>query len=219
MSDREINSKLYKNMSITIMEDIREEILNDIICPGEKISYQQLIDKYHSNILQVRSALRSLELEGLITADSDRAVYVSELSADKARQIFETRIILELGAIELSIPNLKAKDIKRAYEYINLLDKASSGKELSQYNTELHNLLYSGCNNEYLLKMIDKLHRFVERYMRLYLLERGHNELSQEYHNKIVAAAHSGNIDEAKSYLRQHMTLAMDQLVEALESK
>lgn len=210
--------RVYQNLPAIITEELREAILNGELAAGERLKQEEIASRFQSSLIPVREALRSLEMEGLVTIYPNKGAVVSELSSDEVKQIFETRIILELGALELSIPNLDAEDIAKAQDYIDLLDKADSGKALSSYNREFHHILYGRCNNDYLLNLVNGLHRNVERYMRVYLLDHYHHDLSQTYHKKILEAVKERNIEKAQVRLRIHMKMAMDQLVAAIKT-
>ena len=211
------NGRVYQNLPAIIVEELREAIFRGEIKAGQRLKQEEIAQRFESSLIPVREALRSLETEGLVTFYPNKGAIVSQLSSEEVRQIFETRIILEQGALGLSIPKLTETDIEEAVKYIALLDAATTGKELSNYNKELHNLLYRHCNNKHLLNMIDGLHHNVERYMRPYLLNEHNNELSQEYHRKIVSAAKAKQIQKAKEYLETHMEMAMSDLINALD--
>lgn len=211
------NARVYQNLPSIIADELREAILRGEIKAGQRLKQEEIAQRFESSLIPVREALRSLEKEGLVTFYPNKGAIVSQLSSEEVRQIFETRIILEQGALALSIPNLTETDIEEAMTYIELLDTVSAGKELSNYNKDFHNILYRHCNNKYLLDMIDSLHRNVERYMRPYLLNEYNNELSQTYHRKIVSAAKAKQINKAKDYLETHMEMAMCDLINALD--
>ncbi len=210
------NGRVYQNLPSIIVEELREAILEGEIKAGQRLKQEEIAQRFQSSLIPVREALRSLETEGLVTFYPNKGAIVSQLSSEEVRQIFETRIILEQGALSLSIPNLTEADIQEAVKYIELLDTANTGKELSHYNKGLHSALYRRCNNKYLLNMIDSLHQNVERYMRPYLLNEYNNELSQTYHRKIISAVQEKQIQKARENLETHMEMAMCDLINAL---
>lgn len=206
----------YQNLPGIITKALREAILDGELTAGTRLKQVEIAAQFDTSLIPVREALRSLEQEGLVTIYPNKGAVVSGLSPKQAQEIFNTRIILELGALELSIPHLQPDDIAQCRKLIDQLDKADSGNELSQLNRELHTRLYRWCGNDYLLQLIQTLHRNVERYMRVYLLDHYNNDLSQTYHRKIVAAAAEKNIAPACQLLRTHMELARDNLLAAI---
>lgn len=209
--------RTYQNLPTVIAEELREAILNGELQAGDKLKQEDIAKRFGSSLIPAREALRNLETEGLVTFYPNKGAFVSALSLNKVREIFETRIYIELGALELSIPNLTTEDLAEAEATIALLDRAESGKDLSNYNRQFHSLLYSRCDNGFLLELINSLHRNIERYMRRYLIDHYNNELSQETHRQILRAVKNRDAVQAKFYLEAHMRTAMEGLIEALQ--
>lgn len=212
-------SRTYQNLPAVIADELREAILNGEIQAGEKLKQEDIAKRFNSSLIPAREALRNLEAEGLVTFYPNRGAFVSELSLENVREIFETRIYIELGALELSIPNLEPGDIAEAEAVIALLDTSVTGKELSNRNRLFHSLLYRRCGNGFLLELINSLHRNIERYMRQYLVNLYNNDLSQDTHRKILQAVKDKDVPSAKSQLEHHMRTAMTGLIEALKNE
>lgn len=208
--------KLYQNLPALIAEELREAILNGELESGTQLKQEEIARRFDSSLIPVREALRNLETEGLVTFFPNKGAFVSRLSSERAREVFETRILIEKGALALSIPNLTDKDLATAAQLIEALDKAQSGKALSRLNMELHHAFYSRCGNGFLLDLIESLHDQVERYMRRYLIEHLNNDVSQDFHRRILKAVEEKNTQQACEDLEQHMRLAMGSLMEAL---
>lgn len=207
---------VYRNLPAVIADELREAILNGEIEAGNKLKQEEIAGRFNSSLIPVREALRNLEAEGLVTFFPNKGAFVSTLSATAIREIFETRIFLEQGALELSIPNLIAEDLEQAEAALHQLDLTDTGRDLSYYNRIFHRTLYSRCGNDYLLALIDTLHRNIERYMRRYLADQYNNEQSQKSHRDIVKAVRLGDTAAAKAALKVHMDTAVERLVLAL---
>lgn len=209
--------RTYQNLPAVIAEELREAILSGELGDGEKLKQEEIAGRFGSSLIPVREALRSLESEGLVTFYTNRGAFVSALSLQRVRDIFETRIFIETGALRLSVPHLLPGDLKKAQEAVDRLDRAETGRELGYYNRLFHSILYSRCGNQYLLDLIDSLHRNVERYMRRYLVDHYNNDLSQDTHRRILTAIRAGEGAEACAHLERHMATAMEGLLRALQ--
>ena len=172
--------------------------------------------RFSSSLIPVREALRNLETEGLVTFFPNKGAYVSTLSQTAMREIFQTRIFLEQGALELSIPHLQEVDFRQAENALCKLDSARTGKDLSHFNRIFHHTLYSRSGNDYLIALINTLHSNIERYMRRYLSDHYNNEHSQTTHRKILQASRRGDVTQAKATLRLHMETAVQRLIALL---
>jgi len=212
-----MTSSTYQNLPQIIAEALREDILDGKLTPDSRLKQVEIAARFATSLIPVREALRTLEQERLVTIYPNRGARVSALSVQEIEEIFNTRIILETGALELAVPLLTARDITEVETLIDRLDRAERGRDLSRLNHELHTALYRPCGNGCLLELIATLHRNVERYMRHYLLDHYNNDLSQSYHRRIVRAAADRDAVAACGHLRTHMTLARDNLVAAVK--
>lgn len=206
----------YQNLPQIITESLREAILEGELPAGSRLKQIQIAEQYGASLIPVREALRTLEQEGLVTLIPNKGALVSALSAREVADIFGTRIILEIGAFELSCPKLDKEDLAECNDLIDQLDAATTSNQLSSLNRELHTCLYRHCDNVYLLELIHTLHSNVERYMRLYLKEHYNNDLSQDYHRKIVNAVTKSEFLLSSQLLAKHMEMAQENLTQAL---
>lgn len=213
------SSRTYQNLPAIIAGELREAILDGELESGAQLKQEEISRRFDSSLIPVREALRNLETEGLVTFYPNKGAFVSGMSSERAREIFETRILIEKGALAMSIPRLLKKDFKAAQRLVDQLDQAKTGKALSQLNMDFHTILYGRCGNTFLLELIENLHYQVERYMRRYLIEHLNNDLSQEFHRRILSAAEEKKIDEACFDLEQHMRMAMGSLIDALKKE
>lgn len=209
-------TRTYQNLPAVIADELREAILNGEIQAGEKLKQEDIAKRFNSSLIPAREALRTLETEGLVTFYPNKGAFVSALSLEKVKEIFETRIYIEMGALECSVPNLTPEDFEEAERILSWMDSDATGKNLSEHNRMFHNLLYGGCGNRFLMELVGTLHRNIERYMRPYLADHGNNDRSQDTHRKILQAAREKNAPQAKAYLESHMRAALEDLIAAL---
>src|SRR5581483_8281538 len=90
---------------------LQQRILDGVLRPGERIDLDAIAQELAVSRTPVRTALRQLESEGLVTIYPHRAVMVSELSADDLEQIYAVRIHLETLAAQMAVPNLTDSDL------------------------------------------------------------------------------------------------------------
>lgn len=209
-------ARTYQNLPAVIADELREAILNGERRAGEKLKQEEIAQLFNSSLIPVREALRNLEAEGLVTFYPNKGAFVSEISYEQVREIFETRIYIELGALALSIPNMTEAELAQAEAILDRMDTLESGKDLSDSNRDFHNILYSRCGNRFLQELINALHRNIERYMRQYLTDHCSNDLSQDTHRKILHAVRNRDVAAAQGFLETHMRTAMLRLMDVL---
>ena len=195
----------YCTLPGMITHSLREAILSGELSGGVQLKQEELASKFNVSMSALREALKSLEAEGLVKFYPNRGAVVSELSASEAQEIFDIRLYLELGALELAIPNLNETELATAAELLKEADGESQSQRWSTLNWKFHETLYQAANRPKLLSLIQTMHNNVERYMRLYLSAMHHQEKSQKEHRLLLEACANGDIKAAQKVLRKHM--------------
>jgi DNA-binding GntR family transcriptional regulator len=195
----------YRTLPGMITNILREAILSGELSGGVQLKQEELASKFNVSMSALREALKGLEAEGLVRFFPNRGAVVSELSADEAREIFDIRLFLELGALELAIPNLTEADLAEAKEILKESDNEIHGNRWSELNWHFHETLYCSAKRPKLLSLIQNMHNNVERYMRLYLSTMNYQAKSQEEHWKLLNACAQRDIKAAQELLRKHM--------------
>lgn len=195
----------YRTLPGMISNILREEIISGKLSGGVQLKQEELALKYGVSLSVLREALKSLEAEGLVVFYPNRGAIVSELSADEAGEIFDIRLFLELGALELAIPNLTDADIAEAERILQQTDAEANGRRLGELNWQFHETLYRASGKPKLLTLIQNMHNNVERYMRLYLSTMNYQPKSQEEHSRLLNACIQRDVKAAQELLRRHM--------------
>jgi DNA-binding GntR family transcriptional regulator len=203
----------YRTLPGMLTGILRETILSGELSGGTQLKQEELAAKFNVSMSVLREALKSLEAEGLVRFYPNRGAMVSELLAEEVQEIFDIRLFLELGAIELTIPKLTAADVKEAGEILQASDAEQHSTRWGVLNWQFHEVLYRSANRPKLLSLIQNMHNNVERYMRLYLSAMNYQKKSQEEHRAILQACAQGDVKAAQSLLREHITAASISLI------
>lgn len=195
----------HRTLPGMIANILREEIIAGELSGGVQLKQEELAVRFSVSLSVVREALKSLEAEGLVRFYPNRGAIVSELSADEAREIFDIRLFLELGALELAIPNLTEADFAAAEAILGKTDAEPHSRLLGKLNWQFHEILYLASGRPKLLALIQTMHNNVERYMRLYLSTMNYQAKSQAEHRELLQACVHKDVKAAQALLRRHM--------------
>ncbi|MEG6586748.1 GntR family transcriptional regulator [Dendrosporobacter sp. 1207_IL3150] len=218
MINFKIDSKLkYQTIPNMVTDVLREAILNGELKGGQQLKQDELGGILHVSLSPVREALKNLEAEGLVKFYPNRGAVVTDLSSDEAQEIFEIRLFLESGALELSIPKLTETDFTKAKQLLAKTDNEKSHAKLGELNWRFHEALYQGAQKPRLMKLINVMHNNVERYMRLYLITLNFQAQSHIEHYALLEACINRDIEKAQMVLRKHMEAASKSLITYLE--
>jgi len=210
------NTISHRSIPTAITEALRERILNGDLQGGMQLKQEELALQFNVSMSALREALKNLEAEDLVKFYPNRGAIVSELSAEEAREIFDIRQFLEIGALELSVPQLTTIDLEEAATVLKQLENEMNSSRWGELNKRFHEILYRQARRPRLLKLIQVMHNNVERYMRLYLVSMNYQLTSQKQHWDLLNACKDKDAKLAKKILKKHMADASERLSEFL---
>ncbi len=202
----------------TLAQALREAILRGIYSGGQPLRQDELAAQFGTSKIPVREALRQLEAEGLVTFFPNRGAVVARLSPNEAEEIGEIRSALEAAALSRAVPRATTRDLRRAQ---NVLDEARDEPDPARWsvlNWEFHAVLYAPAGRPQLLKLIQQMHRRVDRYMRVTLAGAGHQAQSQREHRLLLQAVKRGDATTAEVILTEHIRTGTVRLIAYLKA-
>lgn len=204
----------------SVAEQIREQILNGDIKGGEPMRQDAIAKAVGTSIIPVREALRQLEAEGLVELKSHRGAVATELTLDKVREWINMRRLIETDLISAAIDNITEEDLTKAEQVLGkfgrAMDKRIEIEHWSDYNFELHSILYAPANRPETMKVLASLHQQCDRYIRLQLSSGDHIERAEAEHRQLIDLCRKRDKRAAKSLLNDHIVGVEEDIVEAL---
>jgi DNA-binding GntR family transcriptional regulator len=100
---------------------LRTRIMDGDLEAGERLRELELADAYGVARHSLRSALRELAAEGLVTIEPNRGARVARLTAADLGPLFELRIALELEAARLALERHAGRLPKSVHDAVRLM--------------------------------------------------------------------------------------------------
>lgn len=195
-----------------VVRALRQEILDDVMHPGDRLLESALCERYGVSRTVVREALRQLESERLITVLPNRGPIVSVLSVHDITSLYEVRGSLEGLAGELFARNASEAD---AVALINLLDQMEStylhGDLQSRGSSKdtFYRILLAGGRNEILAEDLSRVHTRIGIFRHYAFLDEDRVSNSMRELRRIVdAAARQRDAARARAACEEHIRLA-----------
>lgn len=186
---------------------LQQRILDGILRPGERIDLDAIAQELAVSRTPVRTALRQLESEGLVTIYPHRAVMVSELSADDLEQIYAVRIQLEALAAQMAVPNIGEADIaemRQIQRELSLVVDEPNPALFAEKDRAFHLALYRGANNKFLSRLIDDLRKASLRFLTVYATVERLTPAVEE-HEEIITAAEARDGKKVVGLIQQNL--------------
>jgi DNA-binding GntR family transcriptional regulator len=143
-----------------IYEDIKKQIIQDKLMPGQWLVERDLCEKYGLSRTPIREILWKLCSDGLLYQESNRGFTVRRLSLEQIIEVFQMREAVEGMAARLACSKggetLRStiREIKTKLEKINIDKDAVGGVELGR---RLHNAILEAAGNALMSETCQKL--------------------------------------------------------------
>jgi DNA-binding GntR family transcriptional regulator len=115
-----------KTYAQTVFDRLRDEIVWGILKPGDRLTEQGIAERMGTSQGPVREALAQLRSLGLIVALAHRGTFVSDISTEDARDIYDVRLILEREAMHRAMERMTQDDLADLRERVELLVRSSA---------------------------------------------------------------------------------------------
>lgn len=194
---------------LPLARQVRDALLDRIVRgdlpPGENLVETRLSEELGVSRTPLRSALTSLERDGLVVSRPGRGWSVAPLEPAEAADLYPILHALEDLAMRMAgVPS--AEDLGRLREITGAI-AASPGdpRRAVELNLEWHETLVAGCANRPLLELLESVRRQVVRYEYAFFRRGGSGvSASSAHHERIERALADGDLDAASKALRDH---------------
>jgi DNA-binding GntR family transcriptional regulator len=146
---------------------VHDAIVSGALQPGERLPIEDLAAATGMSPMPIREALRRLDGVGLVENIPHRGARVADLSIEDLRDVYDSRLMLEVSAIGRAAQNFAAKDGTAAEQWLERLDaavKRDADTEILEAHTGFHFSLYDAAASRWLLRLISPLWDSAERY-------------------------------------------------------
>ena len=155
-----------RTRSDAVTARLRDEIISGHLAPGEKLSQDQLAERFGVSRIPVREGLRKLAAEGLVLLRSHHSATVAELTADEIDELIAIAGTLEALGTRQGAGRLTHAGVQKM---AGLLDQMESledrPREWYRLNVEFHMLLTRASGWGRLSDIVEETRRNIMRYV------------------------------------------------------
>ncbi|MCI6557266.1 GntR family transcriptional regulator [Schaalia hyovaginalis] len=185
---------------------LREEILNGTLPAGARLGEVELAERLGVSRGTVREALRRLQQSGLVEGEDRAGLSVARFDSRQLRELFDVRAALEGLAATTIVKSGRGEDVaERLEKRLPEPERTASLAEVLDIDLGFHEALCREAGNATLLEM---WHDLQDR-MRIAVMTDPEALSSQflgsAYHQPIVDALRSGDPEQARITMEQHM--------------
>jgi len=217
--------RTHRQMWQTIARDIKEDIINGVYQPEERLMEADLALRYSVSKTPVREALRYLESVGFVEIIPHTMTIVKGMDERDVRNFSVVQGALEGLAARLSIQNLTRSDFDRMQGYVTLLEKyaeESVARHAAQYEKvhfKFHASIWDLSGNDRLIELAKNNHEHLERFRSVFRRFPGRFRSIAYDHRRILEAIHEKDGEKAEKLARRHIDRYAEIIAEALQKE
>ena len=201
-------------------QGIRQMLFYNEIIPGQKIKYQDLANRIGVSITPVIHALKWLEFKNIVRHEPNRGYFVNETSLKEIREIYDSRLLIEVSLVPEIVRNLTDGSLKQLQ---TALEAYATAVEAKNYygrlmtDMKFHLTLASLSQCRIQLKMLQELFDMLLLKYTRNLLMLGIMDSSRQEHDRISEALGNRDADGLKAVLTTHLGHVREQIVQGFE--
>jgi DNA-binding GntR family transcriptional regulator len=192
-----------------VYEILKNRIIQNDLKPQQYLNELEICEQLGISKTPVREALQHLERDRLVVIVPSKGCFVTNISLDLIREVFEIREVLECAAARFAarMPvRTQFQELLEGHESFNAVDDAGVRNSLlSGY--QIHQIIIDASGNSFLSGFYQAVLAHILR-IRIYFLNRFESQRLHETcdeHRRVLRAIIEGNADEAEKAMREHL--------------
>ncbi|AYD04168.1 GntR family transcriptional regulator [Neorhizobium sp. NCHU2750] len=145
------------SLSEQVEEALRQEITEGRVLPGQRVTLADYQEKWNVSSTPFRDAIRALEVQGFVTVEPRKGVYVAPMNEETVKEIFDVRIGLECLAVELATPLIPldvAQKAQAGYLALKSVLDTEDKSALGDRDRRVHDLARDYCGSRRLRRLL-----------------------------------------------------------------
>jgi len=202
---------------INVYEDIRRQILEEKLSPGQWLIERELCETYSMSRTPIREILWKLTADGFLEQEANRGFLVRRLGLEQILEIFQAREAIEGMAARLACRrggnpfHSKLLDIKKKLAKVNVESDPTLGIGLGR---ELHRAIMDGAHNSIMAHIYEGLENLTLLTANITKRSPAIEKASADAHLNIIDAMLQQEEERGEQLMREHLRETCRHVVE-----
>ncbi len=203
-----------KSKKVIVYENLKSRIINNLINPGEPLNEGVLSKELKISKTPIREAMQQLEKEGFIESIPVKGAFVSMISFQDIRELFEIREVLECEVIRRAALKADPEGVEAIRE--KFVSSESNSKKAStghfKSGDEVHAFIFETFGNKRLKEIYKRLQDHIVR-SRIHFFNQtpsGRSEEAFKEHLEILDALKAQDPVRAEKAVRDHLQNSLE---------
>lgn len=209
---------MSKNAPLTeedVCARVRDSVLEQRLSPGTKLTEESLCAIFGVGRTTVRRAFLLLKRDNIIELQKNRGAVVASPSPEEARQVFESRLMVETALLKTTIENISAEDLNQLRTHLQEEKFALERADIARWirlTGEFHLLLAKLAKNQLMYAFLEQLVFQTSLIVALYGPHGAALNCSGDDHRQLVDALENNDHSKARNILVEHLKTIETQL-------
>lgn len=210
-----------ESLNDMIYKQIKSDIMNMVLKPGEGVSVQKLATRYGVSRTPVRECFIRLEREGLLEIRPQRKTLIALIDLKRVQEEWFIRTTLELGVAERFMEGCGKDTIVEMNVLLSRQAKAldvGDYREFFKLDGELHRLIFETAGEGLAWKTIEEVNSHYNRIRYLSFHIGGVDKGILAGHEQMMVAADKKDLDSLKAVFKSHVNHIWEEQRDLVES-
>ncbi|NLY09085.1 MAG: GntR family transcriptional regulator [Tissierellia bacterium] len=215
-----VTDKFKKSMSKQVYLDLKEQILNSTLLPGERLIEMTIANEQNVSRTPVREALKQLEQEGLVSTFLRKGSIVSKISVGTALDMLEVRGALELLALKLMAESKAEKPPMQLKHQLNIMKNSLNSEDPSDFASaygDWMSAIASNSKNQPLKNMLNEADMHLLRLIPISLMSKERPLEVIDELSEILDAVLKNDKIEIENKLRHHIERVKEEILKNVD--
>ena len=204
-----------KSLKEQVYDYLQAQFQQRQLHPGDMIHMEATSQKLGISKTPLRDALIQLEMEGFVTIQPRRGIFVNTLTIDDIREFYQVIGALESSALQAAFSCLDAVRLKKIDNLNRQMQQAIERNDFNLFyekNLHFHDSYIDLCGNSTLIHIIGNLKKRLYDFPRQKKWVKEWEESSIREHQEIVDFLVAGDVQSAALFLRDvHWSFAVQE--------
>ena len=199
-----VNQEIYK--------ELKKRIVFLDYKPKQVLSIKELAKEFGVSTVPIREVLILLETEKLIHIIPNNGVYVTDVSFQELKDVFEVRLFLIGLSGRLAAQRVTSEELNKMKELLKKIKQEKDRKRLIQLDAEFHDLINYSSKNETLAETLKRLRNQIGR---LWFFAKEHDTYSLQIpkdFEELIKALENKDQDKSELIMRNHTIHFINQI-------
>jgi len=206
-----------------INKDIYKELKKRIVYldykPKQVLNIKELAKEFGVSPIPIREVLILLETEKLVHIIPNNGIYVTDVTFQELKDVFEVRLFLIGLSGRLAAERITPEELSKLKEFLEKIKQEKNRNKLIQLDAEFHDLVNYSTKNQTLAETLKRLRNQIGR---LWFFAKENDAYSQkipEDFEELIKALENKEQNKSEQIMKDHAVHFINQIKTSLYSE